>query len=187
MDSGTFWYLIGLAVHLSLQIQLLDVITAYLHGPLETRLYIKPLLLFSDTKLPPPQPRQFSGLRIQKVLYGLKQAGRLWYKHLRKFLLDHKFTNDATLPYIFVYKQRLDFVILAVYVDDINLMGTLSACHYAVTHLQSRFDMKLLSCTSLCLRLQISHLSDSSMFLHQTANIRRILKRFQMHDAWPLP
>ena len=110
----------------------------------------------------------------------MKQAGRLWYKHLRDFLLDHNFTNDITLPCIFVYKQGPDFVILAVYVDDINLMGTSGACHYAESHL---FDMKLLGYTSLCLGLQIFHLRDGSMFLHQTAYTRRILTHFQMQDA----
>ena len=137
MDSGTFCYLLGLAVQLSLQTQLLDVVTAYLHGPLETRLYIKLPPLFCETKLLPPQPGHFSGLQIQKVLYGLKQAGWLWYKHLRDFYLHHQFTNDSTLPCIFVYKQGLDFVILVVYVDDINLMGTPVAYKYVVTHLQS--------------------------------------------------
>ena len=114
------------------------------------------------------------------MLCGLKQAGRLWYKHLCNFLQDHKFTNDVTLPCIFVYKQGPDFVILAIYVDDINLMGTPAACHYVITHMQSRFDMKLLGRTSLYLGLQISHLSDGSMFFHQTAYTRRILKHFQM-------
>ena len=43
--------------------------------------------------------------------------------------------------------------------------------------------MKLLGRTNLCLGLQISHLSDGSMFFHQTAYTWRILKRFQMHNA----
>ena len=42
MDAGTFRYLLGLSVQLSLQILMLDVVTAYLHGPLETELLIKP-------------------------------------------------------------------------------------------------------------------------------------------------
>ena len=54
MDLGTFRYLLGLVVQTSLQTQLLDVVIAYLHGPLETRLYIKPPSLFCETKLPPP-------------------------------------------------------------------------------------------------------------------------------------
>ena len=77
-------------------------------------------------------------------------------------------------------------MIVVIYVDDINLMGTLATCRYVVTHLQSRFDMKLLGQTALCLGLHILHLKDGAMFLHQTAYTRRILKRFQMENTNPL-
>ena len=146
-------------------------------------MYIKPPPMYCTSELPTPQPSHFSGFQIQKALYGLKQAGRLWYKHLCDFLMDHNFSNVVTLPCIFVYRQGPDFVILAVYMDDINLIGTPATSKYPVTHLQSQFDMKLFGQTSLCLGLRISHLGDGSMFLHQTAYTRRILTRFQMQDV----
>ena len=153
MDAGTFRYLLGLYVQLSLQTLMLDVVTAYFHGPLETKIFIKPPPLFSEVPLPSPRSGHFSGLRLHKALHGLKQAGRLWYQHLRDFLLDQNFTNDTTLPCVFTYKNGADFVILAVYVDDINLIGTRNACQYAVQRLESCFDMKFLGKTSLCLGL----------------------------------
>ena len=67
--------------------------------------------------------------------------------------------------------------------DDINLIGTKSACQYAIQRLESRFNIKFLGKTSLCLGLQISHLPDGAMLLHQTAFTRRNLKRFGMHHA----
>ena len=183
MDAGTFRYLLGFSVQFSLQALMLDVMTAYLHGPLETQLFLKPPPSFSKVPLPPPRPGQFSGLRLYKALYGLRQAGRLWYQHLRDFLLDQNLTNDTTLLCVFAHKTGADFVILAVYVDDINLIGTKSACQYAIQRLESRFDIKFLGKTSLCLGLQISHFLDGAMLLHQTAYTRRILKRFGMHHA----
>ena len=114
MDAGPFWYLLGLSVQFSLQTLMLDVVTAYLHGPLEIKIFIKPPLLFSEVPLPSPCSGHFSSLRLHKALYGLKQAGRLWYQHLRDFLLDQNFTNDTTLPCVFTYKNGADFVILAV-------------------------------------------------------------------------
>ena len=42
MDSGTVRYLLGMAVQFSLETQLLDVVTAYLYGPLDADIYIKP-------------------------------------------------------------------------------------------------------------------------------------------------
>ena len=43
--------------------------------------------------------------------------------------------------------------------------------------------MKFLRKTSLCLRLQISHLGNGAMLLHQTAYTRKVLKRFGMHNT----
>ena len=88
MDAGTFRYLLGLSVELSLPTLMLDVVTAYLHGPLETELFIKPPPLFSEVSFPSPCPSHFSGLKLHKALYGLKLARRLWYQDLRDFLLD---------------------------------------------------------------------------------------------------
>ena len=183
MDAGTFMYLLRLSVQHSLQTLMLDVVTAYLHGPLETKLFIKPSPLFSEVSFPSPNPSHFSGLKLYKALYGLKQTRCLWYQHLRDFLLDQNFTNDPTLPCIFAYKKGADFFILAVYVDDINLIGTRTTCQYVVQRLQFHFDMKFLGKTSLCLRLQISHLGNGAMLLHQIAYTRKVLKRFGMHNA----
>ena len=82
-----------------------------------------------------------------------------------------------------MYKQGAEFVVLVVYVDDINLIGTSLACQYAVKRLQSRFNMKFLGKTSLCLGLQISHLGDGAILLHQIAYTRKVLKWFGMHNA----
>ena len=180
MDTRTFRYFLGLLVQLLLQTLMLDVVTTYLHSPLETKLYIKPPPLFSEVPFPAPCLGHFSSLQIHKALFGLKQAGRLWYWHLKDFLLDQQFTNDPTLPCIFVYKQRAEFVILAVYVDDMNLNP---ACQYAMKRLQSRFNMKFLGKTSLYLGLQISHLDDEAILLHQTTYTRKVLKRFGVQNV----
>jgi transposase InsO family protein len=94
MDSGTFRYLLGMAVQYSLDTQLLDVVTAYLYGPLDAHIYIKPPPEFLTQPPPEDKPGAYSGLRLQKALYGLKQAGRMWYKHLHDYLLRHHFSHD---------------------------------------------------------------------------------------------
>ena len=50
MDSNTFCYLLGMAVQYSLETQLLDVVTAYLYGPLDV--VMPPLDFLSKT---PPE------------------------------------------------------------------------------------------------------------------------------------
>lgn len=186
MDSTSFRYLLGLAVQYSLETQLMDVVTAYLYGPLDADIYIRPPPEFLTEVTPADTPGKFSGLKLLRALYGLKQGGRMWYQHLRDFLLSHNFRHDSTLPCIFTYKDTNGFVIIAVYVDDLNLVGTPLACKHVVALLTSKFEMKLLGKTSFCLGLQIAHLTDGSIFLHQTTYTQRLLKNFDMDQANPL-
>lgn len=71
MDSTSFRYMLALTVHLLLDISLFDVVTTYMYGNFDTTLYLTPLLDF----LPSPISAslgKFSGLKLQKALYGLK-------------------------------------------------------------------------------------------------------------------
>ncbi|XP_070020831.1 uncharacterized mitochondrial protein AtMg00810-like [Nicotiana sylvestris] len=78
-----------------------------------------------------------------------------------------------------------EFVILVVYVDDINLVGTLEELQKAIEYLKKEFEMKDLGKTKLCLGLQIEYLANG-IFIHQSAYTERVLKRFYMDKAHPL-
>jgi hypothetical protein len=110
----------------------------------------------------------------------------MWYKHLRDFLLHHQFQHDQTLPCLFTLKDKTGFVIIAVYVDDLNLVGTPDTCSRAMSLLTIQFEMKLLGDTTLCSGLQVVHLPYKSIFLHQTTYTQNILKMFLMNQAKPL-
>ena len=186
MDAGTFRYLLGLAVQYTLETQLLDVVTAYLYGPLDAQLYIRPPLGFLPQPPPEDTAGKFSRLKLQKALYGLKQAGCMWYKHLHDFLLFHKFQHDQVLPCLFTLKDTSGFVIIAIYVDDLNLVGTTATCDHAIQLLTNHFEMKKLGQTTFCLGLQLSHLPGGAIFLHQTTYTRKLLRCFGMDTANPL-
>ena len=144
MDSGTFRYLLGMKVQYFLDTQLLDVVTAYLYGPLDAQIYIRLPPEFLDHLPSEDTVGTYSGLQLQKALYGLKQAGRMWYKHLRDFLLHHNFSHDQALPCLFTLQHSSGFVVIAVYVDDLNLVGTPATCQHAMNLLANQFKMKLL-------------------------------------------
>ena len=48
----------------------------------------------------------------------------MWYNRLSEYLTKQGYINDAICPCIFIKKTTVGCVILAVYVDDINLIGT---------------------------------------------------------------
>ena len=186
MDLGTFCYLLGMATQYFLDTQLLNVVTAYLYGPLDAQIYIRPPPDFLPNTPKEDPPGMHSGLQLQKAFYGLKQAGRMWYQHLREFLLQHQFKYDQVLSCLFTLHNSSGFVVVAVYVDDLNLVGTLTIYQHAMDLLTTRFEMKLLGKTSFCLGLQISHIPTGSIFLHQTSYTQKLLKRFRMDKSSPL-
>ena len=53
-------------------------------------------------------------LKLIKNLYGLRDASKTWFEHLKKGLLDLGFKPSAIDPCIF-YKRGLTLI---VYVDD---------------------------------------------------------------------
>ena len=77
MSGITFRYLISLAVQNRLFMQLMDVVTAYLYGSLDSDIYMKVPdgIDISNRKV----NRNMCCVKLQKSLYGLKQSGRMWY------------------------------------------------------------------------------------------------------------
>jgi hypothetical protein len=49
--------------------------------------------------------------RLSKALYGLKEAPRAWYEHLRDFLIEKGFKIMAVDTTLFTKKQNYDIFI----------------------------------------------------------------------------
>ena len=49
----------------------------------------------------------------------------MWYNHLSEYLLKEEFKNNQICPCIFIKRLESGFAIVAVYVDNLNLMDTL--------------------------------------------------------------
>ena len=185
VDATTFRFLISLAVCEKLEIRLMNVITAYLYGSLDNDIYMK---IPKGLQLPDrydSNPRELYSIKLQRSLYGLKQAGRMWYNRLTEYLLKQGYNNDPICLCVFIKRYQSQFVIIAVYVDDLNIIGTSEELQKAANCLKFEFEMKDLGRTRFCLGLQIEHLKDG-IFMHQSTYISKILKRFYMDKAHPL-
>ncbi|BBH10225.1 transposable element gene [Prunus dulcis] len=75
MDTITFRYLISLAVSEKLEMRLMDVITAYLYGELDTDIYMKVPEGFRLPEAARNKPRDMFSVKLRRSLYGLKQSG----------------------------------------------------------------------------------------------------------------
>jgi hypothetical protein len=111
----------------------LDVNTAFLHGDLNEEVYMTPP---AGLHLPSP------GLvcRLQRSLYGLKQASRQWNTKLTDTLLLSSGYIQSKSDYSLFTKQRsTGFTVILVYVDDLVLGGTDAD---EITHIKALLDTK---------------------------------------------
>ena len=63
-------------------------------------------------------------IKLQRSLYGLKQFRCMWYNCLSECLLKEGYVNNSICPCVFIKKSKFGFTIIAVCVDDLNLIGT---------------------------------------------------------------
>ncbi|KAG7527904.1 Reverse transcriptase RNA-dependent DNA polymerase [Arabidopsis suecica] len=186
VDATTFRFLISLAIREKLDLRLMDVVTAYLYGPLDNEIYMRlPEGIELKDKDKKGSRDQYC-IRLNKSLYGLKQSGRMWYNRLSDYLVREGYKNDPISPCIFIKKfANKGFVIIAVYVDDLNILGTSGEIAQTVEYLKKEFEMKDLGKTKFCLGLQLEYVNDG-ILVHQKAYTEKVLKRFNMDKAHPL-
>ena len=92
----------------------LNVNNAFLHGDLNEKVYMVIPQGMQVTK-----PRQVC--KLQRSLYGLKQASRPWYARLSSFLISHAYKQCASNHSLFLKHGSKTITTLLVYVDDIVL------------------------------------------------------------------
>ena len=66
----------------------------------------------------------------------------MWYNRLSEHLEREGYKNDPISPCIFIKKFGQGFVIIAVYVDDLNILGTSGEISQTVEYLKKEFEMK---------------------------------------------
>ena len=91
--------------------------------------------------------------------------------------------NNLICPCIFT-KPENDFLIVAIYIDDLNHIGTPEKLTKAVTYLKREFEMKDLG-EFFFLSINIEHFREE-IFLHKKMQPENILKCFYMEKAHQL-
>ena len=115
----TLRLLLALAVQKDWEVCQIDVKTAYLYGDLDEEVYMEP---------PEGYPVEDGEVfRLKKAIYGLRQAGRQWYRKLKETMAKFGLTQVISEPHTFVAHKVVDSVkrtiILPIYVDDLFPIG----------------------------------------------------------------
>jgi hypothetical protein len=72
---------------------------------------------------------------------------------------------------VFIRRDGTEFSIIAVYVDDLNIIGTKQAVAKAKRMMKEKFEMKDLGELSHCIGLQVEHYDEGSLFINQLISI----------------
>jgi hypothetical protein len=181
MNGIIFQYLISLTIQNYVSLQLMDVVTAYLYGSLDSDIYMKVPNGISILNMNANCNTYY--VKHVKSLYGLKQSGRMWYNQLKEFLLNKGYSNSDEFPCVFINKSTTGFSIISVYVDDLNIIGHTKDIDEARNHFKMEFEMKDLGRTKFFLGLQIEHLH-MGILVYQSTYVQKILEKFNMDKAY---
>jgi len=81
--------------------------------------------------------------RLQRSLYGLKQASRQWFTRLSSFLISHDIHQSPSDHSLFLRFTGTITTVILVYVDDIILTGnSIDEIQSITTLLDQTFKIK---------------------------------------------
>ena len=168
-----------LVAHFDLELHQMDVKTTFLNSELEEEVYMK-------------QPEGFSlsggdhlVCKLNKSIYGLKQASRQWYLKFHKVITSFGFEANVMDHYIYQKVNGSKTYFLVLYVDDIlqatNNKGLLCEVKQ---FLSKNFDMKDVGEASYVIGIKIHReISQGILGLSQETYINKVLERFRMKDC----
>lgn len=173
----TIRIVLSLAVSNDWLIKQLDVSNAFLHGDLDSEVYMEQPPGFCDQNKPDYV------CRLRRSLYGLRQAPRQWYKRLNQALINHGFRVSPADSSLFHYVKNNVTLFALVYVDDIILTGTCShTLNNIILSLQSEFMLKDLGSLEYFLGMEATKTTDG-LLLTQQKYITDLLQKANMSEC----
>ena len=175
--------MLALVALYDLELEQLDVKTAFLHGDLEEEIFMEQPEGFVQNR-----NKRFV-CKLKKSLYGLRQSPRQWYKKFDSFMVSQNFTRSEYDHCVYFKKLANDmFIILVLYVDD---MLVASKSMFEINRLKAQlartFDMKDLGVANQILGMQIHRdRKNGKLWLSQKKYVEKILQRFGMNKVKPI-
>ena len=154
----------------------LDVNNAYLNGKIDIEIYMRQPPGFKD------KDRPDAVLRLSKSLYGLKQAGRIWYEVVRGYLVESMFNQTTADPCVFIRSSKDSKLIIGLYVDDFIIVGKLPDISVFKKEISAKFSIKDLGEAKHLVGLQVIQ-SELGIYLTQSTYLRQTLDLFGLTDC----
>jgi hypothetical protein len=145
----------------------------FLYGELAKELYLQQLGGFIV------QGQENLVCRLHKCLYGLKQASRVWNRHLDYFLTNFGLTSSEADPCLYFRRTQDELTIDTIWVDD----GLICSSHgdtatEIITYLSTHFEMRS-SPANFFVGFSISRArGNRTLYVFQPEYTKKIMRRF---------
>ena len=170
----TIRLLISLAATNGWEIHHLDVKTSFLHGELKAIVYVSQPEGFEKKE------HEKKVYRLNKALYGLRQAPRTWNNKLNQILMELGFSKCTKEPSVYRKTIKGDLLVVAVYVDDLFVTGTSKKLINDFKRgMASKFDMSDLGRLTYYLGMEVVQ-DDQGITLNQRQYAKKILENTGM-------
>jgi Reverse transcriptase (RNA-dependent DNA polymerase) len=163
-----------------LELDQIDVRAAYLNAEIDVPIYMQ-------------QPKGYEKgnlvCKLNKALYGTKQAGRAWSRVLKAFLEKCGFKSSVYDPCCFTMERNGGIIFMVVWVDDISIAYHQNCKEeYKIFRSKFRkaFQLKEMGPMVDYLGMEVSRRrKDFELSFNCSENINCILKQFNMEYCEP--
>ena len=171
--------ILAVTAHLDLELEKMDVVTAFLNGDLEEDIF---MAVPEELKICTTKNKV---CKLQKSLCGLKQSPRQWYFKMHEFLTQIGFNSSLNDPCLYIRHLSSGIVLIALYVDDLLIAGSSPVEVQSIKNkLSHRFEMKNMRTAKVILGIQIyRNRSTRRLFISQSEYTRNLLDSFGMINS----
>ncbi|KAI0993762.1 hypothetical protein K3495_g14422 [Podosphaera aphanis] len=163
-----------------LDIEALDVDTAFLNSKLNEEVYVEIPDFF--TLQHPGISRHKNYLKLNKSLYGLKQAPRAWFQEVKGHFKNIGLKGESSDPNLFIGRG----VYVLLYVDDMLIIGPTMKVKPVKSDIMNRWKCKALGPVDTFVGIRVErNRSQRTIRVHQTAYTRKLLQRLKMEKSIP--
>lgn len=168
------------AVENKMHVHHVDVASAYVQGKLTDTIYIQQPEMFVE----PGKEEKIC--KLNKPLYGLKQAGRNWYQTLDKYLTTIGLERSPINPCVYVSNTDTNLILL-IYVDDILIAAkNLEKLEKVKRLIRKKFKINDLGNVTNVLGIHVERDGNiGNIKLSQRKYIEETLEKFGMKDCKP--
>ncbi|KAJ9557382.1 hypothetical protein OSB04_011996 [Centaurea solstitialis] len=175
--KDAFRIIMAIVAHFDLELHQMDVKTVFLNGELEEEIHMTQPegFVLNDNKV----------CRLNKSIYGLKQASRQWYKKFDAVMTNFGFEENKLDECIYSKTNGSNFIFLILYVDDILLAtNSKNLLQSTKAFLMKSFDMKDMGEANYVFGIEIIRNRQlRTLKLSQKNYIERVLKSFGMEKC----